>query len=122
MTSQFSAFLAEMIERVHGCLGIVLQDWDGETVEVFGHMDREELMIHGAQWGLVWRMCKYGISHRQIAMAQEILIQTSTQKILIHSLFEDYYLVVFLAREASLQEALNHMRHMILDIKEEMGL
>ncbi|MBU1239816.1 hypothetical protein KKF84_21345 [Myxococcota bacterium] len=122
MPSRFAEFLSEMIGAVSGCLGAVIQDWDGETVDYFGHIEEQELMINAAQWGLMWRMFKYGFDKPTVKNAKEILIQTEKQKIIIQSLFSDYYLVVILERDASLHSAQCYMEHMVEDIKEEMGL
>jgi predicted regulator of Ras-like GTPase activity (Roadblock/LC7/MglB family) len=122
MPTPFGEILAELLGEVRGSQGAILQDWDGETLDYFGHMGPDELCIHAAQWGLVWRMVKYQMDHPSLVVPNEIVIQTSTNKIIITSLFEEYYLVMLLDRDSNLSEALTKIDHFLVEIKEEMGL
>ena len=122
MTSLFGEFLSELIQGVSGAVGAILQDWDGETVDYAGELDADELCIHAAQWGLMWRMVKYQFNHPQLKMLREIVIQASTQKIIITSIFNDYYIVFILKKDSNLKEAQNRLASKIQVIKKEMGL
>ncbi|MBN2725474.1 MAG: hypothetical protein JXR95_15520 [Deltaproteobacteria bacterium] len=122
MSSLFTEFLAAIVEEVTGAIGAVIQDWEGESVDQFGHIDDMDLSINAAQWGLLWRLFRYQILDDRINSSKEILIETSKQKILITTLYEDYYLVLIMKKHTSLSEAMKVISSVIVQIKDEMGL
>ncbi|MDA3864355.1 MAG: hypothetical protein PF689_10860 [Deltaproteobacteria bacterium] len=119
--SPFTEFLAEIIGLLPNSLGAIIQDWEGETIEYFGHLKADELRINAAQWGLLWRMIKYQAKHPYLKSSREIIIETDRQKIIIHTLFDRYYLVILLRKSASLSEARRVIGDMSARIVKEMG-
>ena len=122
MSTAFTEFLVELVGAVPMAVGAVIQDCEGETVDSFGHMLEFDLMIQAAQWGLLWRELQFPMEPRRLKGAREILIETSTQKILLTTLFKEYYLVFFLGKDAQLVEARRILDQYLQAIKEEMGL
>ncbi|MBU1219915.1 hypothetical protein KKF34_18850 [Myxococcota bacterium] len=122
MASLFAEFLAELVGGVSGAIGAIIQDWEGETVDHFGHLDEMELLINAAQWGLIWRMFRFQSSDGRLQAIREILIETTQQKILITTLFDDYYLVLLMKKNTNLAEAVNTISEVSVFIRREMGL
>ncbi len=122
MTSAFTQFLADLVENVPGAVGAVIQDVEGETVEAVGHLPDFDLMVHAAHWGLLWRDLRFSARSRQLKETRQIWIETSRQKVLLTTLFQDYYLVFILSRETAVIEALRLLDRHLNAIREEMGL
>lgn len=122
MSTAFTEFLAEIVGAVPQAVGAVIQDSDGETVDSFGHMSDFDLMIHAAQWGLLWRELQFPPEPRRLTGTTEILIETCQQKILLTTLFREYYLVFILSKDTPLVEARRLIDQYLSAIREEMGL
>jgi len=118
----FTEFLAELVGTVPMAIGAVIQDSDGETVDSFGHMSAFDLMVQSAQWGLLWRELQFPPEPRRLTGTTEILIETDRQKILLTTLFKEYYLVFILSKETQLTEARRILDQYLAAIREEMGL
>jgi predicted regulator of Ras-like GTPase activity (Roadblock/LC7/MglB family) len=122
VSTAFTEFLAELVGAVPMAIGAVIQDSDGETVDSFGHMSDFDLMVHAAQWGLLWRELQFPPEPRRLKGTTEILIETDRQKILLTTLFKEYYLVFILSKETQLTEARRILDQYLSAIREEMGL
>lgn len=122
MTSAFTQFLAELVESVPDAVGAVIQDVEGETVEAFGHLPDFDLMVHAAHWGLLWRNLRLNTNSHSLRDTRQIWIETERQKVLLTTLFQDYYLVFILSKETAIIEALRLLDRQLLAIREEMGL
>jgi len=122
VSTAFTEFLAEIVGAVPQAVGAVIQDSDGETVDSFGHMSDFDLMIHAAQWGLLWRELQFPPEPRRLTGTTEILIETCQQKILLTTLFREYYLVFILSKDTPLVEARRLIDQYLSAIREEMGL
>jgi len=118
----FTAFLTELVGTVPSSIGAVIQDSDGETVDSFGHLSDFDLMICAAQWGLLWRELQFPPEPRSLTGTTEILIETTRQKILLTTLFREYYLVFILSKDTPLVEARRILDRYLTDIRKEMGL
>jgi len=122
VATAFTEFLAELVDTVPSAIGAVIQDSDGETVDSFGHLSDFDLMLCAAQWGLLWRELQFPPEPRSLTGAREILIETTRQKILLTTLFKDYYLVFILNKDTQLVEARRILDQYLAAIREEMGL
>ncbi len=122
VATAFTEFLVELVGAVPLAVGAIIQDCEGETVDSFGHLEDVELMIHAAHWGLLWRELQFPPEPRRLTGAREILIVTSCQKILLTTLFKEYYLVFILGRDTQLTEARKILDQYLHSIREEMGL
>lgn len=122
MSTAFTEFLAELVGAVPSAIGAVIQDSDGETVDSFGHLSDFDLMICAAQWGLLWRELQFPPEPRRLTGTTEILIETSLQKILLTTLFKEYYLVFILSKDTQLVEAHRILNQYLAAIRKEMGL
>jgi hypothetical protein len=113
----------KLCELVPGAIGAVIQDYDGESVDYYGpDIGDEDLQINAAQWGLVWRLMRINSKSEMFTNSQEIIIQTTCQKIIIKTLYDDYYLVLILGKDCHLLEGIKAINLLISDIKKEMGL
>ncbi len=122
MSTAFTEFLAELVGAVPLAVGAVIQDSEGETVDSFGHLSDFDLMVQAAQWGLLWRELQFPPEPRRLTGTTEILIETCQQKILLTTLFREYYLVFILSKDSSLVEARRLLAQYLSAIREEMGL
>lgn len=122
MSTAFTEFLAELVGAVPLAVGAVIQDSEGETVDFFGHLSDFDLMVQAAQWGLLWRELQFPSEPRRLTGTTEILIETCRQKILLTTLFREYYLVFILSKDSPLVEARRLLDQYLNAIREEMGL
>jgi hypothetical protein len=122
VSTAFTEFLSELVGAVPQAVGAVIQDSDGETVDSFGHLSDFDLMVQAAQWGLLWRELQFPPEPRRLTGTTEILIETCQQKILLTTLFREYYLVFILSKDSSLVEARRLLTQYLSAIREEMGL
>lgn len=122
MTSAFTQFLAELVENVPGAIGAIIQDVEGETVEAVGHLSDFDLMVHAAHWGLLWRDLQQAVNANKLQEIQQIWFQTTCQKVVITTLFDEYYLVFILSKETVIIEALRILDRQLYAIRQEMGL
>ena len=108
--------------EIRDSIGVVIQDWEGETIDYFGNMEDDYLKITGAQWGIIWRMFKFGNKIENFGEPKEIIIETDMNKILINTLIHDYYLVLIMKNTANITITTSKLQYFLEKIKKEMGL
>lgn len=122
MTSAFTQFLTELVEKVPGAIGAVIQDVEGETVEAVGHLSDFDLMVHAAHWGLLWRDLQQAVNAKKLQEIRQIWLETECQKVVLTTLFDEYYLVFIVSKETAIIEALRFLDRQLYAIRQEMGL
>ncbi len=106
----FSAILQGIVERVPGATGAIFADWEGEAVGEFAHeMERLDIQIFGAQWGVVWAEMQRSLGRARLPPAHELIIGGDLGMVLVRQVTEHYYVVLAIGRDAHLAKAMTEL-------------
>jgi len=103
--------LEALVERVPGAKGVVLADWEGETVDCATRMDEYELKVLGAHIGIILTRLRQAMERLKDEQGvNELTIVTELGRSVVTPLSEDYFLVLVTERNAPLGRSLSELR------------
>jgi predicted regulator of Ras-like GTPase activity (Roadblock/LC7/MglB family) len=97
----FQFVLADLISGVEGAVGVLLLDWDGETVEALGCTGSiHDIKVLGAYQGIFLTRAK-GLSRGlDLGECREFTIRLGGNRFMTRVLPEGYYLTLIIGEEA----------------------
>lgn len=121
MASEFGELLAELVGTVPGAVGAVFVDWDGESVDQFGHIPELDIRIIGAHWGIVVNLTRRLLEKSKYGKPEEIILSSEKRDVIIKTVTPEYFVVLTMKRGAHLGYALKEMTRVTHLIRAEMG-
>jgi predicted regulator of Ras-like GTPase activity (Roadblock/LC7/MglB family) len=121
ISMDFRAVLYDLVNRVPGTMGAILADWEGEAVERVARMDDYELRVTGAHQGVILDHLRGAVARIGADRLQEIVITTDRSLTVVLPVTEEYFLVVFLDRAATLGRALFEARRCLARLLPEIA-
>jgi predicted regulator of Ras-like GTPase activity (Roadblock/LC7/MglB family) len=92
--SAFGEILRTMVERIPGAVGAIFADWEGEAVDQFAHIDKVEIQLVGAHWGVVLSLATEHLKRAGLGAIEELLVEGELAQVLIRRVTERYYVVL----------------------------
>lgn len=116
----FKTILRELVESVPGASGAILADWEGEAVDCYSLFDDYELKIIGAHKGIILNRIKDVQKRFGGDDPREVVISTEKRHLITGAIGPDYSLVLTLAREAVIGQALYRFRKSVVVLEKEI--
>ena len=117
----FQAIMTELIRKVPGALGAILADWEGEAVDHAARMDDYELRLVGAHKGIILGNLREVVRRLEGDRLREIVITSEKNQTVVLPITDEYFLVLFLGREAMLGRALLEARRCLATLYAEIA-
>jgi predicted regulator of Ras-like GTPase activity (Roadblock/LC7/MglB family) len=116
----FKAILRKLVEDTPHASGAVVADWEGEAVEHHCLYDDYELKLLGAHKGIILNRMREIHGDLTAGDLQDVVITTGKQLIIIGVVGPEYSLVMTLAREALIGQALYRFRQAVKLLEKEI--
>ena len=120
MASEFGEVLADLVGGTPGALGAVFIDWEGESVDQFGHIPEFDIRIMGAHWGIILNQVKTITERHGLGLPTSIMLSNEQSDVIIRTITEDYYVVLALKKGAHLATALKELDRAVSAIETMM--
>jgi predicted regulator of Ras-like GTPase activity (Roadblock/LC7/MglB family) len=117
----FRTQLTTLMERIPGAVGVILADWEGESVDQANCMDGYELRVIGAHKGVILRNLREAMDRLQHDDLREMVITTEKVRTIVLPITQEYFLVLILQRGYSLGRALFEGRRCLEELRQEIG-
>lgn len=119
MASPYLTLLKQLLESVDGALAAGFADYEGETVELAGSLEDYPHRLHLAYQGIV--LHKLQQAHNASAETpSRISLTCQKRSVVIQPLKSGYYLVLTLARGASLHRAEWHLERTAQELNPDL--
>lgn len=106
----FKAVLNQLLQDVPGSLGVVIVDWEGESVDQATHIGEYDIKILGAHHGITLALLRDALTRMGSDYPEEVVIRTQLGTTLIQPLTEDYLLIMQLQKGALIGKATKELR------------
>lgn len=116
----FKAVLNQLLQDIPGSLGVVIVDWEGESVDQATRIGEYDIKILGAHYGVILTLLRDALTRIGSDCPEEVVIRTQLGMTLIQPLTEDYLLILQLQKGAVVGRATQKLRmcakHLYADI------
>jgi predicted regulator of Ras-like GTPase activity (Roadblock/LC7/MglB family) len=92
--SAFAEILKEMVDRVPGAVGAIFADWEGEAVDQFAHISKNDIQLVGAHWGVVLTQASRNLEAMGAGPVEEMVIEGERAMVLVRKVTDRYYVVL----------------------------
>ena len=120
MSSGFGPILERLVTALPGARGAIFVDWEGEAVDEHAHIDKTDLKILGAQWGIIYQQAMNALSKLGLGALDELVLRFATDQFAIRRVTEEYIVLLALDKDANLGRALHLLRRAGDELREEM--
>lgn len=117
----FAEQLSELMGKIPGAIGIILADWEGETVDRASRMDDYQLRVLGAHKGVILMNLREALKASGDDELREVVITTEEARILILPVTDEYFLVLLLERRQAPGKALFEARSYLEILRKEIA-
>jgi predicted regulator of Ras-like GTPase activity (Roadblock/LC7/MglB family) len=116
----FRGILQRAVERVPGAVGAIFADWDGEAVDHFSRVGKDELLIVAAHYGVILNHVQSALHLSHFGEAEEIILRHQHVDVIVRVVDRDYFVVLVMAAESHLATALRETHAAASALRVEM--
>jgi predicted regulator of Ras-like GTPase activity (Roadblock/LC7/MglB family) len=120
MRSIFGEILQRLVDQIPGSRGAVFADWEGETVDLATRIDKTEMSLIAAHWGIVFFRSRSLWKKDGLGAPNEILMRFEHEQVLIAGVGEDYFVALTAPPDARLLEARSLLAETSKELLEQM--
>jgi predicted regulator of Ras-like GTPase activity (Roadblock/LC7/MglB family) len=116
----FTPILQRAVERTPRALGAIFADWDGEAVDHFSKVEKFDMLILGAHYGIVLNQVQSALHLFHFGEAEELIFEHERMDLIVRSVGEGYYLLLAISEHGHLGVALREAHVAAEALKREM--
>ncbi len=120
MSSGFRPILEQLVTALPGARGAIFLDWEGEAVDEHSVIDRTDLQILGAQWGVIYQQSVAALTKLGLGDLEELVLRFARDQVVLRRVTEGYLVLLALEPGANLGRALHLLRRAGDELREEM--
>ncbi len=120
MASEFAEVLAELVGGTPGAMGAVFIDWEGESVDQFGHIPELDIRLMGAHWGIILNQIKSLTDKHALGQPRSIMLSSEQADVIIQTITEDYCVVLTMKKGSHLATAMRELDRAVESIRKMM--
>ncbi len=121
MSTMFTMILQRAVESVPGAVGAILAAYDGEAVDHWASIDRDEMLFMAAHVGIVLNQVQSALHLFHFGEAGEIIVHTERMDLLVRAVSEGYYVVLAVRTPSHLATALREVGSAATALREAMS-
>ena len=115
----FSSLLEKLLNDIPGARGVIILDWEGESVAQVARISEFDMKIIGAHCGIIIDRLKEMTQRAAIGGLQEITFRCETGTTMIAPLSDEYLLVLQLGSGAVVASAAYKMRCCVAELRHD---
>jgi predicted regulator of Ras-like GTPase activity (Roadblock/LC7/MglB family) len=120
VTTSFTPILQRAVERTPGALGAIFADWDGEAVDQFGRVDKNEMLVLGAHYGIILNHVQAVLRLFHFGEAVEVILHHDRMDLVVRAVGLGYYVVLVVKENVHLASALREVKAAAVALRAEM--
>jgi predicted regulator of Ras-like GTPase activity (Roadblock/LC7/MglB family) len=97
--------MSQLLTDVHGALGAIIVDWEGEAVDQVSLINDYDIKVTGAHNGIILTRLQEVLHRIGGGMLEEIVISSTKTRTIVQPLTEDYLLLLLLDGNAQIGAA-----------------
>ena len=121
MSTGFALILQHAVERVEGAIGAIFAAWDGEAVDVWSTVDKHDMLLLAAHYGVILSHVQSAIKLFHFGEAYEIVLSHEHMDLLVRTVAEGYYVVIAVRGPVHLASAVREIERAAAALRQEMA-
>ncbi len=115
----FSLVLNQLLDDIPEAKGVILLDWEGESVAQAARISEYDMKVIGAHCGIIVQHLKTMLERTGSGCFEEIIFRYKAEKTVVTPLSDDYFLLVQLGSDAVTATAAHKIRHCAAELRHE---
>jgi len=120
VATAFTPILQQAVERVPGAVGAIFADWDGEAVDHFAAMPKDDMLLLAAHYGVLLNHVQSALHLFHFGEAEEIILHHDKLDLILRPVGRGYYVVLAVQSGVHLATALREVQVAANALRAEM--
>jgi predicted regulator of Ras-like GTPase activity (Roadblock/LC7/MglB family) len=116
----FTPILQAVVDRVDGAVGAIFAAWDGEAVDLVYTVDKTEMALLAAHYGVILSHVQSAIKLFHFGEAYEIVLLHDDMDLLVRTVADGYYVIIAVRGRAHLATAVREIARAAEALRQEM--
>lgn len=115
----FNALLSQLLNDIPGAKGVIILDWEGEAVDQAALISEYDMKVIGAHSGIIVQRLKEMLHRTGSGIFEEIIFRYGSDKTVVASLSDDYFLLVQLGVDSVTATAVQRIRRCVDELRHD---
>ncbi|BCS56046.1 hypothetical protein [Geobacter sp. SVR] len=114
----YQSILKKLVASTPDAIGAIMVDWEGEAVQEYCHCEPYQMRFTAAHQGII--LSRFKAMHASQGMVEDLVITTTTERLIIGCIDQEYALAMNVGRSCPMGLALHHFRIAIEELGKEI--